>query len=248
VRDKISQEEIRSASGELAGMTRILYGNATQTLPHGQPGNGWVREQQQWLAGEARFVTTSQVTYDPHGNPQTSVTNGVESRLDYDLYGLFALEERQAAAPGRELIWSATWNPTLGTLATLTDPNAHTAAVLYDSLGRILGIANDGQPEHRGVDYDLSPPFPKITVRDFDGAAADVGARPSQWSPASAGQEAQFAQTAKLIEGLPGRIDAIRSAGVTKEMAQQWTQLYREVASACTTHAGYCRPSIRGRL
>ena len=40
-----------------------------------------------------------------------------------------------------------------------------------------------------------------------------------------------LAKTQELIAGLPGRVQALSQAGVTREMAQQWANFYRNVAT-----------------
>jgi hypothetical protein len=56
----------------------------------------------------------------------------------------------------------------------------------------------------------------------------------TQWTTGGqgvAGLQANLARTTELIKQLPSRIDAIRAAGVTSEMAQQWAQFYQQVAA-----------------
>jgi hypothetical protein len=48
--------------------------------------------------------------------------------------------------------------------------------------------------------------------------------------------EANLARTQELIEGLPQRIGAIREAGVTRDMAQQWADFYRAEAARVATN------------
>lgn len=38
-------------------------------------------------------------------------------------------------------------------------------------------------------------------------------------------------KTQELIAGLPGRVQALSQAGVTRQMAQQWANIYRNVCS-----------------
>ena len=56
----------------------------------------------------------------------------------------------------------------------------------------------------------------------------------TQWTTGGlglAGQQANLAKTAELIKQLPVRINAIQAGGVTKQMAQQWADFYRQVAA-----------------
>ncbi|HKO48079.1 MAG TPA: RHS repeat-associated core domain-containing protein, partial [Polyangiaceae bacterium] len=56
----------------------------------------------------------------------------------------------------------------------------------------------------------------------------------TQWTTGGrglAGQQVNMARTAELIKQLPGRIDGIRAGGVTKEMARQWAQFYRQIGA-----------------
>jgi RHS repeat-associated protein len=73
----------------------------------------------------------------------------------------------------------------------------------------------------------------------------------TQWT-ASGGrgllaQQANLAKTAELIKGLPARIDAIRTGGVTREMAQQWAQFYRQVAAQTPATATAGNPNALPR-
>ena len=45
-----------------------------------------------------------------------------------------------------------------------------------------------------------------------------------------------LAQTQQLIKDLPGRVGALRDAGVTKQMAQQWADFYRAEAARVATN------------
>lgn len=185
VRDRVCEDKLSSAAGVVVTDTQYLFGDASPTkLPLCTVGVGWPRETRSWLASEARFVTQAETAYDLHGNPISQIENGVERRLVYDANGLFPLEEH-VTAPAQELVWRATWDQVLGEISTLTDPNGHVVHTSYDSLGRYTATSVDDQPPFKVAEYDWTPPFPKTTVWQFDGAPADLAARPATWSAAS---------------------------------------------------------------
>ena len=182
VRDRLCETKISSTAGEVASDVEHLFGDNATVLPHCVIGKGWPRVTQGWLASEARFVPSEQTAYDAHGNPISVTTAGVTHSYVYDATGLFPSEEHQAA-PGHDLVWRASWNTVLGVATAITDPNGHVSHLSYDSLGRYTGVAIDNRAPHQIVEYDLTPPFPKTTTWDYDGALATVGVKPAAWSP-----------------------------------------------------------------
>ena len=196
IRDRVCEEKVSSLTGVVVSDTQHLFGDDTRQEALCVIGKGWPREDRSWLASEARWVTTAQLRYDAHGNPVAITRGGVERRLVYDPSGLYPIEEQVTAAPGRELIWRATWDGVLGTTTAVTDPTGHTTHTSYDSLGRFTGAAIDDRPPHQVIEYDWSAPFPKTTVWTFDGALTELGARPATWS-ATAG----WRQTVEVANG-----------------------------------------------
>lgn len=182
IRDRVCSEQIQNLAGDVTGELQHLFGDDTQVLPLCAIGKGWARETRAWLAGEARFVTKQQTRFDAHGNPIAIVSGGVERRLSYDPTGLFESEERVTLSPGRELVWRAMYDPVLGVITALTEPNGHTERVTYDELGRFASIAIDDHAPHQVIEYDWTAPFPKTTTWTFDGPLADVGPKPSAWT------------------------------------------------------------------
>ena len=182
IRDRVCDEKVSSVTGVVVSDVQHLFGDDTRQELLCVIGKGWPRETRSWLAGEARFVTTEQLRYDGHGNPVAVTSGGVERRLVYDASGLYPIEEHVTAAPGRELIWRASWDGVLGVTTAVTDPNGHTTHASYDSLGRFTGVAIDDRPQHQAIEYDWTAPYPKTTVWTFDGALTELGARPAAWS------------------------------------------------------------------
>src|SRR5262249_40365661 len=130
-------------------------------------------------------------SYDAHGNPTSITTNGLERRITYDTAALFPTQEHVG-----DFVWTATWNPVIGALDTLTDPNGHITTLSYDSLGRYTGVAIDGRARHVVVEYDWTPPFPKTTTWQFDGALGDVTEKPASWSATG-----RWRQTVEVANG-----------------------------------------------
>ena len=182
IRDQVCEERVLDPGGQVVSDTQHLFGDDQTELALCVVGKGWPREVRRWLASDARWVTQSLTGYDNHGNAVSQVTGGVERRSVYDADGLYPIEEHQTAPSGADLMWRATWDPVLGVLTAVTDPNQHTTHMTYDSLGRPLATSIDGHAPHQVVEYDWTPPFPKTIVWQFDGALTDVTARPPVWT------------------------------------------------------------------
>jgi RHS repeat-associated protein len=218
VRDQMCETKLSSAAGELVSDTQVLFGDAETVQPLCAVGKGWPRETRAWLSSENRFVTQSQTRYDSSGNPIALIANGVERRVVYDANGLFPIEEHLTAPVG-ELVWRASWDPVLGVMTAVTDPNGHTSHLGYDSLGRYASTALDDRLPHSMIEYDWTAPAPKTIVWTFDGPVAELAAKPAAWSAAS-----HWRQTVDVANGRGElRYRALRSA------ADQWIiSSYRE--------------------
>src|SRR5262249_41547158 len=141
-------------------------------------------------------VSQDAATYDSHGNALTTTKGGVTRTFHYDANGFFLLAESLLAPSGRTLTWQAGWDPVLGAMASMTDPDGNTTQILYDSLGRYAGRALNGGLPQEVVEYDWTPPFPKTTVWAFDGPLASVTAKPDAWSSGS-----QWRQSVQVANG-----------------------------------------------
>src|SRR5262249_59657730 len=80
---------------------RRYYGDATTEVALCQPGKGWVRRELSYLAGESRWVTLKQASYDVDGNPVLVVAGGVAHSIGYDAHGLHPISE--SVSPGTGL-------------------------------------------------------------------------------------------------------------------------------------------------
>ncbi|HEY0986863.1 MAG TPA: FG-GAP-like repeat-containing protein [Kofleriaceae bacterium] len=182
VRDQLCEDKVLGAGGEVVSHVQHLFGDASAVQPLCAVGAGWPRETRAWLAGEARFVTQNQTEYDARGNPIRVVDHGVARALSYDATGLFPIEERVAAAAGRDLVWRASWDGVLGVPTALTDPDGHVVHASHDDLGRFTGPAIDGEPARMVIAYDWTAPFPKTTTWQFDGPADELPTGAPTWS------------------------------------------------------------------
>jgi RHS repeat-associated protein len=237
VRDQLCEEKVSALDGTVASDIQHLFGDDQTEQALCVVGKGWPRETRALLASEGRYITQSQTKYDAHGNPLSVTTGGVERRFVYDADGLFPIEEH-LSAPSRELIWRASWNPVLATVTAITDPNGHTTHVRHDSLGRYTGVAIDGHLDHQVIEYDWTAPFPKTTTWRFDGALADVTAKPTEWSA-----DSHWRQTVDVANGEgETRYHALRLSDM------EWIVCdYREVdPNARVVFAG--RPVVSSRL
>ncbi|MEO7733517.1 MAG: FG-GAP-like repeat-containing protein, partial [Kofleriaceae bacterium] len=196
VRDQICEQKVMSLASEVVSDVQYSFGDDAVVQPLCVAGKGWPRETRGWLASEARFVTSERTSYDAHGNPVSITAHGVERRFVYDPSGRFPIEEHVIPAPGRELVWRATWDSVLGVSTAVTNPDGHTVHVSYDSLGRFTGAALDERAPHQIVEYDWTPPYPKTTTWSFDGELAAVGARPIPWAP-----DARWRQSVEVANG-----------------------------------------------
>jgi len=194
IRDRACERKVEALDGTVVEDVQTYFGDDTTQLALCVVGKGWVRETRAWLDTQRRWVTRSQTSYDVHGNPTTVVDHGVTRTLTYDADALFPQTETLGT-----LTWSATWDPVLAQIATVTDPNGHTTQIGHDALGRFTGVAVDGRAQHHVVEYDWTAPFPKTTTWEFDGALAEVTAKPTVWSP-----DARWRQTVEVSNGAGG--------------------------------------------
>ena len=126
----------------------------------------------------------SAFSYDVFGNAVSKKEQGVTRSIGYDDLRLFPQSETiQGTSPA--LTWSATWDPVLGAISTLTDPNDDFTRVSYDSIGRPVALAVNGTIAHVRYAYDWSLPTPRTTTWVFDGSAADFATEGPTWPSGS---------------------------------------------------------------
>jgi RHS repeat-associated protein len=206
VRDQLCEETVTDLAGVIASRSQHLFGDHLAVQPLCTVGKGWARETRAWLA--TRFVTTAATSYDVHGNPTSTMANGVTRSIDYDADGLFPVAERMTVRTGRVLVWTAIWDRVLGVLTDVTDPNGHTTHASYDTLGRYTGTAIDARPRHQVIEYDLTLPYPKTLIWDYDGTALTLGAKPTAWTPTG-----KWRQRVEVLNGAGDvRYRALRAA------------------------------------
>jgi RHS repeat-associated protein len=196
VRDRVIEEVLYSGAvvtpAALVSRTRHYFGNHVgNPLPWGQIGFGWPRSTQSllWKGSAApRWVVTSWVTYDAHGNPLTTTDGavgvGVTHGVTYDAAGLYPVTETLVPVTGRTLTWRATWDPVLGAVSDVTDPIGAVSHVTYDGLGRVTAMAQNTQPPHQRYVYDWTAPRPRTFSYVFDGEPSELAARADQWQQA----------------------------------------------------------------
>ncbi|MCE9573340.1 MAG: FG-GAP-like repeat-containing protein [Deltaproteobacteria bacterium] len=196
VRDRVIEEALYSGTvvtpTALVSRTRHLFGNHVgNPLAWGQIGYGWPRASQGLLwkgTAAPRWVVTSWVTYDAHGNPITTTDGaigvGVTHSVTYDAAGLFPVTETLVPVTGRTLTWSATWDQVLGAVSDVTDPIGAVSHVTYDGLGRVTAMAQNAQPPHQRYVYDWTAPRPRTFSYVFDGEASELAAKKDQWQQA----------------------------------------------------------------
>jgi len=183
VRDLVCQQDMVGADGTLAGRTRRLFGDDTTVAPLCQPGKGWVREDQGYLAGEDRWVTQHRTTYDAVGNALSSFDGKVTRLVGYDAYRQFAVSETVTPEAGRTLVWQLAWDQTLGRPRQLTSPDGAVTTAAYDGLGRLVSLADGSAAPRVRYRYDWSAPHPRTETFVFDGDPGALGALPAVWTP-----------------------------------------------------------------
>ena len=186
VRDRVIEEKVTDVAGVVHRHKRFYFGDDQTFLPFGQVGKGFVRKTEAWLGGAdelARWMTVKETRYDAHGNPVAQFDGVSWHEVTYDPTGLFVVEER-ASVSGRTLRWHATWDEVLGAPTRIIGANGDATHLGYDSLGRLVSVAQgDASPSILYV-YDWSAPQPRTTTYVYDGAAS--GLQPfTGWAPGS---------------------------------------------------------------
>jgi RHS repeat-associated protein len=199
VRDVLCEDKITDLAGAVASHVQIFFGDEAAIHPLCTVGKGWERERKRWLASEARWVLESATSYDARGNAVSTTADGVTRTMSYDATGLFPTSEQVSLGGGPgggTLTWTVAWDQVLGLATELTDPSGQRTRARYDALGRTIGYALNGQPDHLVIAYDWTSAYPKTTIFEFDGAPAALGALPGSWTPAG-----KWRQTVEVSNG-----------------------------------------------
>jgi RHS repeat-associated protein len=185
VRDLVCEQITLDSAGNEVTHLRRFFGDVTTEAPLGQPGKGWLREEQGYLAGENRWVPLKQTSYDGDGNPILVVADGVQRTIGYDAAGLHPVTESVSPGNGQTLTWSGTWDEVAGTLTRVAAPNGTSTTMTYDGLGRLVSKAVNGGLPHVFYRYNFVGPRPSTETFTFDGDPAALGPLPTPWTPAS---------------------------------------------------------------
>jgi RHS repeat-associated protein len=203
IRDRVLEEATYTGIGAhpaaLLSRTRHYFGtDQGDPLPHPQLGYGWARRSEalHWSAGSAptapRWITVETARYDAHGNVVTSTEGperseaphggGVARSFEYDAEGLFPVRESVEPAAGRVLSWTATWDPVLGAVASITTPAGNTTHVEYDGLARVVAIRQNGHLPHQRYAYEWTPPRARTFSYTYEGDAASLATLGNAWA------------------------------------------------------------------
>lgn len=185
VRDLVCEEIALDGSQHEVSHARRYYGDAATEAALCQPGKGWVRRELSYLAGESRWLTLKQTSYDVDGNPISILSGGVTHNLGYDAHGLHPISESVSPKSGQTLTWTAQWNDVAGTLTTVGEPNGTSVTMTYDGLGRPTSKASNGGLPYLYYRYNFVAPRPTTDTFVFDGDPAQLGALPATWTPTS---------------------------------------------------------------
>ena len=185
VRDLVCEEIALDGSGNEVSHVRHYFGDTSTEAALCQPGKGWVREELSYLAGESRWVTLKQTSYDSDGNPVLVFAGGVARTIGYDVHGLHPISESVSPGAGQTLSWIAQWDDVAGTLTSVTQPNGTSVTMTYDGLGRPTSKASNGALPYLYYRYNFVAPRPTTETFVFDGDPAQLGALPATWTPTS---------------------------------------------------------------
>jgi RHS repeat-associated protein len=203
VRDRTVEEQLYGGIGRrseaLVSHTRHYFGSHEgPPLPLGQIGAGWPRRSEGllWSSGSTptapRWVTRSTTDYDAHGNVIASTDGpslaeaptggGVARTFAYDGDGLFPVRESLEPVAGRTLSWTASWDPLLGVMSSLTTPAGNTTHVEHDALARVVALRQNDHPAHQHFAYDWSAPRPRTFSYTFELDVTALATRADAWS------------------------------------------------------------------
>jgi len=92
----------------------------------------------------AKWLELTKTDYTTWGAPKLVREAGVVREIAYDSNHLHPTTETiYDGVTATDLVWSLTWDQTLGVPEQLTDPNGDEQEVVYDALGRVLEVKGD---------------------------------------------------------------------------------------------------------
>jgi RHS repeat-associated protein len=177
VRDRVVSKEVRDGAGNVLRRSRNLYGDASQVLPEGVIGAGWLRRVESLLRDASRgdvWTDDEELEYDALGNVIARFDGNVWSRLTFDEFGTHPIEERLEGRSGAKetLRWRAEWDRVLGKPARVIGPNGDDLSISYDALGREIARAYGRESPFVHYVYDWVAPRPRTTTYTYQGRGA----------------------------------------------------------------------------
>lgn len=186
VRDLVCEEwmlGLLGATEVVQSHAQVFYGDAAAIAPSCDAGAGVVRQKQQLLSSESRWVTTFEAQYDALGNRISSRQDGVTREVQYDALGLYPVAELVRPSQAKTLRWEMAWNSQLGQPSSVRDASGVLSLLTYDGVGRVTSVARAGQPAHLEFRYRDSGPRPYTETFTFDGPIDAVTPLPAAWAP-----------------------------------------------------------------
>lgn len=160
------ERTLTDANGTIVSRSRTYFdGPQGEGLPLGTIELGQVSRTTSFQGGVEQ--TVAKFSHDARGNLIESVdARGLITRVSYDAAGLFPLTESQIDGT-TSLTWSATFEGSVGTLATLRDPNGHSTEVEVDGLWRpaSLRYSDDADAPTTSFSYTFGNPVSSSAIR-----------------------------------------------------------------------------------
>ncbi|MGE5788047.1 MAG: toxin TcdB middle/N-terminal domain-containing protein, partial [Myxococcales bacterium] len=159
-------------SGQQLSASRLYYDGAAYVgLAHGQVDQGKLTRKESWLDSENRWVPVERTEYNGDGLPIGRMDPmGDVLVSEYDAETRLNPVVERVQVESETIEFGASWDPGLGVMTSLRNPNAQTTQYRYDGLGRLSKVIDPmGSEAEPLIEYGYSygNPISTTTTRQL---------------------------------------------------------------------------------